>query len=251
MSRLSMSKLGLAHKCGYGFRADVPAPERPSGRAAQIGSIVHALVEAKVTGKAYADDVDPTLLSEAMAIFTGPLSDYLESRKWTVCEKGYRYDSENDTCVDGPRRGDPGYDDHADDALKGTVDLVEVDGEEGVVDDVKTGKPPEDSEQLYGQAVAVSRRFGLRRVRVAYARALKTKLELLNAEFLDADRLDAEAGRIRRLLRTIPTSEPNPGEWCWKCDAWQACPAKARDDRYVDPPSPSDVTLLNEDVSLF
>ncbi len=251
MSRLSMSRLGLAHKCGWGFRPDVTAPERPSGRAAQIGSIVHTLVEAVVNGGAVANDVDPTLLSEAKAIYDGPLSGFVEAGKWAVCEKGYRYDSDNDVCVDGPRRGEKGYEDHGERVLKGTVDLVAIEGCSGWVLDVKTGAPPKDPEQLYGQAVAVSRRFGLKTVRIGYARALKTKMELLNEEVLDADRLDYEAGRIRRLLRVLPESEPTPGDWCHWCNAWQVCPkGGGRRDEYVDP-DPPDARLYGDDVRLF
>lgn len=250
MTAPSMSRVGLAMRCAYGFRSDVRRVERPAGRAAQIGRIVHALVEARVTGKAMADDVDATLLSEAKAIFDGPLTGFLDARKWTVCEAGYRYDSQNDTCVDGPRRGEKGYDDVPGHILRGTVDLVEVDGSSALVVDVKTGKPPEDAEQLVAQAVAVSRRFGVSTVRIQYARALKTKLDILDDEVLDVDELDAKAGRIAKLLRVLPTSEPNPGAWCWKCDAWADCPAKAPRGAYDDGPA-HEAGLYDEGDRLF
>lgn len=233
-----MSKLGLAEKCLYGFRPDVRAPSRPSGRAAEIGKVVHTMVEAAVTGRGVANDVDTEVIGEAKAIFDGPLTTFLESRKWTICEQGYRYDTETDTCKDGPRRGEPGYDDAPPTVVHGTVDLVRIEDLVGEVVDVKTGKPPTDPEQIYGQAVAISRRYGLKKVRVAYGRALKTKFELLNEEELDEDRLDAEAGRIRRRIRMLPMAEPNPGEWCWRCDAWTVCPAKQPATGYVDPPRP-------------
>lgn len=240
--KLSMSKLGLSAKCLYSFRADVPSVERPTGKAAALGSIVHALAEAHVTGKAFADDVDLTLLAEAKAIFDGPLRGFLDSHTWTVCERGYEYDSNADTCKDGPRRGELGYGDVPGHVLYGTVDLVHVEGDAAFVVDLKTGKPPSDAEQLYGQAVAISRRFGVNEVRVMYARALKTKCDPLDDQTLDMDRLDAEAGRIRRRLRLLPTAEPTPGEWCWKCDAWSSCPAQ-RNDEYVPPDQPPEPAL--------
>lgn len=249
--RLSFSKLGLATKCLYGFRGDVPTFERPTGDAAAKGRIVHSLVEARVTGHAAIEDANPHLLSEAKAVFEGPLVGFVDSRKWTVCERGYRYDSIRDTCANGPRRGEPAYDDVPDHVLYGTVDLVAIEDDTAIIIDIKTGRPPEDSEQLYGQAVAVSRRFGVSNARVMYARALKTKLELLNEELLDADRLDAEAGRIRRRLRLRPNAEPNPGDHCWKCDAWQACPAKREErDRYVEH-EPPPAALYADDARLF
>ena len=233
-----MSKLGTATKCLHGFRGDVPTFPRPTGDPAERGKIVHSLVESRVNGTPFSYDGSLTLLAEAKAIFAGPLTGFVDSRKWTVCERGYRYDSVNDTCVDGPRRGEPGYEDVPDHVLYGTVDLVAIEGDTALVVDVKTGKPPKDPEQLYGQAVAISRRFGVPNARVMYARALKTKLELLDEELLDADRLDAEAGRIRRRLRLLPDAEPERGEWCWNCDTRPVCSKWPRDE-YIpaDPPS--------------
>lgn len=222
-----MSKIGMAYHCAYGFREDVPSLPRLVGRAARVGSATHAIVDS-VVNKTPLDDTahDPAELAEAFAIYEGPLTGFVASRPWTICEHGYRYDSIADTAERGPRRGEDGYDDVPAHVLHGTVDLVHIEGDEALCVDLKTGKPPEDAEQLYAQAVAISRAHRVKRVRVQYARALKTKLDILNDELLDEDRLDAEAGRQARLLRMLPTSQPTPGEWCWKCDAWQSCPAK-------------------------
>lgn len=229
-----MSKVGMAYLCGYGFREDVPSLPRLVGKAARIGSATHAIVDSVVNGTPFDDTAhDPEDLAAAYAIYEGPLTAFVASRSWTVCEVGYRYDSQADTAERGPRRGEDGYDDVAPHVMHGTVDLVHVEGDEALCVDLKTGKPPEDAEQLYAQAVAISRAHGVKRVRVQYARALKTKLDILNDEVLDEDRLDAEAGRQARLLRMLPVSQPVPGEWCWKCDAWQSCPAK-RDGRSDD-----------------
>ena len=63
-------------------------------------------------------------------------------------------------------------------------------------------------------------------VEIGYVRALKTKVEVLDVEVLDADRLDEEAGRNAGALRRLPIAEPAPGErWCWKCSARPHCPA--------------------------
>lgn len=110
--------------------------------------------------------------------------------------------------------------------LPGTLDLVLVSDGRARVYDVKTGRMPADREQLYAQASAVSRLYGVETVEVAYARALKTKLQADDVETLDADRLDEEAGRIARVLRKLPTAEPVPSDdACWRCSARGACPA--------------------------
>ncbi len=248
--RLSMSRMGLARECLYGFRSDVRAMPRPVGRAALVGRLVHAMVEATVNKTAFPDDPDLTLLAEAKAIFDGPLRGFINANEWNVCEKGYRYNTTTDTCVDGPRRGEPGYENVPDPVLPGTLDLVKLHPDLATVVDVKSGKPPTDSDQLCAQAVAISRRFNVKRVRVMYARALKTKLDLLSDEELDEDRLDAEAGRIARYLRVLPNAEPVPGDHCWKCDARPVCPAQPRDE-YIPPAPPREPSLVDDDARFF
>lgn len=224
--RLSFSRMSLAHACSFGFRSDVAAVERPAGRPARIGSAVHTMVELAVRGEVKALAEEPDIVAEAQAIFDGPLSGFVKSQEWTACELGLRYDAEADACTIGPRRGEAGYDEVGAMVLPGTLDLVLVEGTRARVYDVKSGKMPEDKEQLYAQAVAVSRLYGVDTVEVAYARALKTKLQADDVEVLDAARLDEEAGRIARVLRKLPTSQPVPGEkYCWRCNARGACPA--------------------------
>jgi hypothetical protein len=221
-----MSRLSLAHDCSYGFRSDVETFERPAGRPARVGVGVHSMVELARNGTVKALAEEPDIVAEAEAIFNGPLKAYVADGGWTHCEIGLRYDAENDVCADGPRRGEDGYGEVGAMVLPGTLDLLRIDGKRGKLRDVKSGKPPSDAEQLYGQAVAAARRFGLEEVEIGYARALKTKLQELNVEVLDAERLDVEAGRIARVLRRLPTAEPVPGDaYCWRCNARPACPA--------------------------
>lgn len=223
-----MSKLSLAHACGYSFGPEAIWTYRPAGPPAQIGTVVHAMAEAVLTGRnldATFDSYEEGVIVEGLAIFNGPLRKYLETGRWTHSELGTKYDAENDAATIGPRRGEPGYGDIGEMTLPGTLDLVRVEGDRVVIRDIKTGKPPKDREQLYAQAVAVSRLFKVPTVEVGYTRALKTKLEELDVETLDADRLDEEAGRIARVLRSLPVAQPNPGDHCWRCDAKNDCPA--------------------------
>jgi hypothetical protein len=221
-----MSRMARAHVCAFSFRMDVEVRERPSGKAARIGSLVHAFVEQRFLGAYPTDavDADPHELAEADAIWNGPLRAWMESQEWTHCETGLRYNAASDTCADGPRRGEPGYEDVDGMVLPGTLDLVRVEPERVVLRDVKSGRPPTDREQLYAQAVAASRRWKLNVVEIGYTRALKTKVEELDVEVLDADRLDEEAGRIARVLRRLPMAEPVVNDKCDWCDARGACP---------------------------
>lgn len=222
-----MSKLGLAHVCLYGFRPEVPQVERPPGPEAQVGSLYHELQECHVTGRRIEREADPILLGKALAILNGPVKAWLDGRAWTACEIGLAYDAETDTTTVGPRRGEDGYDACGPMILRGTLDLVHLgDGYVDVID-TKTGKHVEDRSQLYGQAVAASRYYGVKRARVAYAYPRKTKFDVPELEELDENRLDYEAGRIRRALRKLPTAEPVRGDHCWRCNAREQCPAWA------------------------
>ena len=224
---LSMSKYPLSLVCAYAFRSDVRAPDRPPGKNARIGSLVHGLVEAHVGQRSVpANDVDPHELATAMDIFKGPLHGWLGSRNWTAVELGVRYDAANDTAADGPRRGEPGYADHGDMDMPGTLDLISVEKGEIWNCDLKTGDARHTHpEQLYAQAVAVSRIYRAKVVHVGFLFAKKTKCEEPTWETLDEDRLDYEAGRIRRRLRTLPQAEMKPGEHCYRCPLGKAnCP---------------------------
>lgn len=226
-----MSKAWLAHVCAHGFRMDVPVVDSPPGRSAQVGSCFHKLSECHVKGRdvqAYADD--PSVVADALALYKSPIKAFLDSRPWTACEIGLEYDASTDTAQACPRRGEEGYENVAAMALRGTLDLVHVDGDSADVVDLKTGKKENSTpDQLYAQAVAVSRFYKVKRVRVAFAYARKTKFDAPVWEELDEDRLDVEAGRVARTLRRLPMAEPNRGDWCWRCSAREQCAAWVHD----------------------
>ncbi len=216
--------------CLYPFRGDVGVTERPSGKEARIGNVTHKLAECHVNKLDVShDDVDPHDLASAMALFHGPLRGFLDSRKWEACEIGFRYDAENDETTKGPRRGEPGYGDHGGMVLPGTLDLVALADGALWIADLKTGKQANTHpEQLYAQAVAASRYYNATRVFVGFVFARKTKCDEPKWEPLDADRLDYEAGKLRRSLRMIPTAEPIVNSACVYCAARDVCPAQQR-----------------------
>lgn len=220
-----MSKMSLAYICAFGFRGEVEQFPRPAGKPARVGSNVHTLIEQHVKGMPLALNGDESEQAEALEMFSPPLMSWLDKTKWTACEIGIRYDSAADASVVGARRGEPGYQDVTPSVLIGTLDLVHVDGDLVTVVDAKSGKFVADTEQLRAQAVAASRLYGAKRARVGYLYARKTKCDEPKWTELSEDDLDVEAGRIGRLLRTLPMAEPNAGEHCWRCDARPACPA--------------------------
>jgi hypothetical protein len=224
---LSMSKVSLAMLCSYGFRGDVPTAPRPSGRPARVGTAVHLLAEEWFHGR-MVPVIDTDIREDAHRIFD-QLVGWLEPRRKRIIavEFGVRYDAARDSAVLGPKRGDAGYGDVAATVVPGTLDVL-LRGEDGVLEnvDVKTGKKEYAfREQLYSQAVGVSRLYGENRLRVGFIYPRKTKCDEPEWEDLDEDRLDEEAGRIAKVMRRLPVAGPDRGDWCWRCDAREGCPA--------------------------
>lgn len=233
-----MSRVSLATICGFPWSEAAPEwNERPVGKEARAGSVTHHLSDAHLKGiepdlSAY----DPEAIAEGTAYFEGSLRGWLAKRHWTHSEIGIRYDAERDEARIVEGRGPNGYDD-ADDGhmvMRGTLDLVELwrdDHERLCIDnvDIKTGQAKNAHvEQLYVQAVGVSRLFDPHMVRVGFVYPRKTKVIEPVWEELDRDRLDEEAGKIARTLRKLPTAEPVPGDHCFRCPMGRGlCPAYA------------------------
>lgn len=232
--RLSPSKLKLAEACMYWARPDVIYDDQPTGKKARIGTLVHRMAEAiaapETVTKAHTEDLDE--VAEALSIVNGPLKGWLETwRSEDVprhVEVSLRYDVETGAVRSYPRRGKPGYERPGMTEMGGEMDLVRCFGDVGEIVDLKTGDPRwfADS-QLFSYGVMGAAFFGWKRVRVAFLRALKTKVSMTPWVELDTDALDEQAGKMRRMLRVLPTAPPQPGEHCWLCDARKAgvCPA--------------------------
>lgn len=231
--RLSPSKLGLAEHCTAWARADWDYEDPPSERAARIGTLVHRMTEMLATGKS----VEPLSgeleeVAEALSIVNGPLKEWIAA--WRAldvpkaAELSLRMNVDSGTIREYPRRGEPGYERPNADELGGELDLVRLFPTILEVIDLKTGRPEYFTEsQLRAYALLASRFYGVAAVKVAFLRALKTKVSLTDWVTFDADELDAEHGRLRRMLRALPMARPQPGEHCWSCNAKRAgaCPA--------------------------
>lgn len=164
---------------------------------------------------------------------------------YTHSELPILYDSETDTateCGMGPG-GERDYLGITATRIPMRLDLVRVDRirNELYVLDIKTGSrsnssPAHENVQLATQAVGASRLFGFDRAFVGLVFPLKTKCHEPEWHELGSDALDVHAGRLHRVLKMIPNSTPNRGDWCWKCGIGPAksfkstCPAWQTDD---------------------
>lgn len=235
---LSLSRYALAIKCSWWARADVSYPEQPVGEKARIGNVVHALTDGYVkTGatalnEAQSAKYSPHELAKGYTIFAGPLRGWLDSWKAENVPKHtearLRFDVESGLVRPVPRRGEDGYSRPGPTEVTGEIDLVKDFGRWGRIEDLKTGsKRYTNEEQLRAYGVIAAEHYGWERVEIAFLYALPTKITLTPYVTMTEDDLDIEAGRLRRTLRLLPESKPNPGEHCYLCDAKRAgaCPA--------------------------
>lgn len=224
---LSMSNVNLALLCAYSYTGSVELSPRSPGAKTRRGTGAHGLIEDwfwKRTPRA----VDEDVAGEARRI-ADQMIRWLEPKRDRIlhCEVGLRYDAENDDSTVGPKRGEDGYADVGAMVLPGTLDLV-LRGEDGVLEvlDVKTGdKRYVHNEQVETQGLAVARLLREKRVRVGFVYPRLTKCDEPEMWEMDETSLDVHAGIVHGLMRHLPVAQPEPGEWCWRCDARPNCPA--------------------------
>jgi hypothetical protein len=214
---ITPSKVYLAEKCLYSFRDDVPKVYRKAGPRADLGTLVHLMVQtAVIFGSPVAPRVDD---AEANGMAANALAWLATMDRPTICEQGFLYDPKRDVAELGPARGEPGYDTAPSGCMRGTWDFVWAGLGEATVYDLKTGKyDGAHREQLMMQAVAASRLFKVDHVTVGFLFVRKTKFEARGVEELDADALDAEAGKLHGYARRLPMAIPEPGDHCFRCD---------------------------------
>lgn len=259
--RLSLSRL---LPCLWWARPDVECPDDPPGKPARVGTLVHKMAEGHTgIGRTFSQDgVDLHELAEALSIFNGPLKAWVEA--WSrspgdhFVEARIRYDAEEDAVFDAPRRDEPNYQPPGATQVTGELDFVTVldDAIESV--DLKTGRKENSLEsQLSAYAILAQRRWNRPVVRSAFLYARKTKVELTPWIEMDTDAVDAEAGKLRRSLRTLPQAERVRGDHCYRCPmgprrgagSSSPCPEWMND--YREPSPPPEAALYDDSVRLF
>ena len=239
--------------CMWWARPEVDVPEQPPGKPARVGTIVHGLA-AEHSGLHKPLDrskLDPHDLAEALSIFHGPLKGWVES--WVASpgehfvESRFRYDADTHEALPVAARGTPEHTHAGPMQLTAEIDFVTVLPEHTEVIDLKTGQKRNTNEsQLRGYSVVAERVWKRPLVKSAFLYAKKTKLELTPWIESDADRLEAEAGNLRRILRTLPSAPAVKGDHCYRCPLGKArfgmCP-EWPDREYVPPAPPEEPTV--------
>ncbi len=238
---LSASKTELAMKCSYFARADVEHEPRPSGEKAIRGTAVHLAMENWHKGLPI-----PELDREGAGMWAS-LKGWLEaSPEYNHVELPLLYNADTDTatrCEMG--EGDRAYLGVTKMTVPMRLDLAREwqDSEYIRVLELKTGSrghttPAPQNGQLRTQALAAARFFGADRVYVGIIFPLMTKVHAPEWHLLDAEALDEHAGRLHRVLKMLPESQPVRGEHCWNhCPIGPSrmhrstCPAWAQEEK--------------------
>lgn len=215
--KLSASKVDLAEWCTYSFRVDVDLPEKQVGPKAVIGTEVHKAAE-----RWFRKEQVGQISVDASSLWAS-LKSWLEDEViFSHSEIAILYDATTDTaqvCETG--NGERDYLNVSQYSLPMRLDLVR-EGTQLEIVDIKTGSmsnaaPPPENAQLFTQALGASRLLGYKTAHVGLVFPLKTKVHEPVYHHIDEHALDAHAGKIRRILRTIPDSQPVRGPHCWKC----------------------------------
>jgi hypothetical protein len=233
--RPTASKIGRLSACQWWAREGVPWVDHGSA-AADLGTRVHAAIEADLTGRwrRVDDAVEPYVRSYVA------WRDRVRGETLVATERPLALDLATGDARELPRGEHREYVDRQPSDVVGTADTVWVDSDDGyVVDDIKTGRP-ENVDDVTGNAQM--RTLGLLwarhlkvdniRVRLVFVSPFQTYAESTE---LDAFDLDAWEGRLQEWERTIPQSEPTPGSHCRYCPAAAACPVATQAIATVEP----------------
>jgi hypothetical protein len=237
---LSLSRWGLIsgtdeeQGCAYWARPDVNLPDDVPGKGARVGRICHELWHGYILfgGEHDRPEWIREDYADALAIMRGPIRRFFDEWRELPGEKHVelrlRIDARTMRTSEAPRRGEPGYTRPGPAEVTGELDLVRIHDGIAWVEDLKTGsKRHVSNAQLAAYGVLASRHFGVEQVRHRFVYALKTKVNLTEWVAMDGDTLDAEAGHMAKVLRTLPMAQPVPGSNCeYRCPLKRGnCPA--------------------------
>jgi len=222
--RPTASKHYLLQRCLWWAGDSVPWAES-SGEAAELGTRVHAAIEAGLMGigEAPAADVAPYVHSYVA------WRDRVHGERLVGAETAWALDIETGKARELAQGEHREYVGRRPTDVVGTSDQLWMD-EHGVyiVDDVKTGRP-ENVEDIAENAQM--RTLGLLAARARGVDEIRIRLVFVSPLFtytqearLDAFDLDAWEGQLREWAAAFPAAVPTPGKPCQYCPAAMACP---------------------------
>lgn len=237
MRLLTASRAGLAFKCSYFLRPEVPHDTSPMGAAAEEGTLLHSIIEADLLGKTSlplgttVGNLDAASLARVEAKFAA-------WKEWARSEKriGWRpevplaYHAKSDSARELPPGGHRDYSEVMPGEVAMQVDVVsfgeDASGTYAEVIDWKSGQKSDSAAAQVGlAALALSRAFDVERVRARVVYIGEDGVTVDEA-WLSGFDLDMVRGNVLRVVEKADP-EPRPGPHCSSlyCPARHACPA--------------------------
>lgn len=262
--RITGSVLPILQSCQYWARPEVQAPPMPANESMQLGTEVHAAIDAWLLGDApqpgeLSDDAAP-LFAAWLDWWQG--SDLAKLGRWRS-EQGYKYNPKTFTAVPLGRIVGREYGEVEADEIAGSIDAMYVDEDAAVahIVDWKTGmnlsgmtEDAKDNKQLRGYALSVAHAHALETVHVYVARISEDGVKLSQHTLDSFDIADA-AEQLRSLVNAIPSSKPSPGMHCRRCRAVAVCPSTIKSaeeiapmETAIDAPAPVPLTITKDNA---
>ena len=239
--KVSSSRLALLARCTWWARPDVFAPEDVYGEPAATGKAFHSLAECQLTGGT--PEIEPKANEPKARKMLG------QWLLWwpTVADAGWEpeipllYDWRAHTVRRMPREWTKGKRERGEYEIPFIVDLLSARSSPPRVWDYKTGAEEgvANSVQVRGAALATARLLRASEVEGGIVKIRARSLPVVDGVVWDALDLKETEDWLAERMSSVPTSEPQRGEWCWRCRARSVCPewqmnAATTDERFVD-----------------
>ena len=236
--RISNSKWDRAAECSSAFVVDGAIPE--SGEDADIGKAVHSFLQVSVPDphlrEEALDQVPPSIRPRCDAIDLGAIHRLVAGNDKLFAEWGFDYHPDTGTRFLGCGL-DRKYPDDRPEAIPGTLDLVGVFEDRGVVADYKSGHSTlaaRDARQLKMGAVAVSDEFGVDIVETYLVYVDDDGGIWTSHHTMDALAIEEAREESRQIIASIPVAEANVDDYfrigghCNYCEVRHVCGAQSR-----------------------
>jgi hypothetical protein len=209
----------------------LPWDESTTHPAADTGKLIHSMIECKMTGGSY-EVPEQADVEEAAKKFKRfwPWWERTRGARVFWPEPVFLYNADDGSA----RVAEDGWLEHRNrlpQEIPCIMDAIHVDGDHAIVYDFKTGKksnvvPAPSNVQLSLAALCAHRVFNVSTVEVGLIFLFQRKDPELQTHPFDAMGILDFENRLKGRTDGIESSSPHPGDWCWKCPAKGACPAR-------------------------
>jgi hypothetical protein len=230
--RFTASSAAIAKRCLYSWRDDVTVSPIVANEAMERGTRGHAACAKMLQGKEFSAE-EGAEFGQQLSAVSRLVSHIGHDRAWTIfVEPAFAW-SPGYGCRFLGEDINREYDAHGAEPwdICGSADILLVDGDEGILVDLKFSNSIDDLNTKYHDQLAVlsamaSNVFGLKTIKATTfnpdSPAPLDGINWLTFDWLDFDETGAW---LNGFSKAVENSAPNPGDWCAFCPARTGCPA--------------------------